>query len=259
MDILSLYLTCWLTLLGAAAGSFFACTADRLAAGEGLPRGRSRCDHCGHLLGVPDLIPVFSYLLCRGRCRYCGSRIPFRCLAAELAGALLYAGLSLTFGLTLELVMWLILGSLLLLLSLIDWRMSILPDQLLLAAAVNRLLFVFLLKQPPVEALKAMTVGALSVSLPLLILSLVMDHLLKKDTLGGGDIKLLFVMGLYLSWMEMVLLLLVGCLLALIWAAFAARKGLQQSIPFGPFLSAGWLVVLLFGRTWIQWYEHLLR
>lgn len=253
--VLRLYLALWLALTGAAAGSFLNCAADRGA----LPTGRSRCDCCGHTLRAGDLIPVVSYLLRRGRCAYCGGRIPVRCLAAELAGAVMFAGLGLRLGFRLELVMQLVLGSLLLLLSLVDWARHVLPDRLLLAAVANRLVFFFLLREEPGETLAVMALGAFSVSLPLLLLSLAMDALLQKETMGGGDIKLLFVLGLYLSWMEMVLLLFTGCVLALLWAAGPGRRGGGERIPFGPFLAAGWLVVTLFGGPLVQWYQSLLR
>lgn len=252
--LLQLYLAFWLALLGAVMGSFLDCAALR----GGIPKGRSHCDHCGHVLGAGDLIPVFSYLVRRGRCRYCGGAIPAQCLVSELAGAVLFAALGLKFGLDVELVMQLVLGSLLLLLTLIDWRTHTLPDCLLLAAAANRLLFLFIQKQPLKETLTSMAVGALSVSLPLLLLSLVMDRLLQKESMGGGDIKLLFVLGLYLNWFEMLLLLFVGCVLALVWALGPGKKRSDQEIPFGPFLSAAWLVVILFGTSWSQWYLGLL-
>lgn len=257
--LLQLYLAVWLAVLGAAMGSFTACAADRFADGQPLVRGRSRCDSCGHVLAARDLIPVLSFLLCGGRCRYCGARIPSRCLFAELTGAVLFAALGLRYGLQPTLAMQMIAGGVLLLLSLIDWRTHMLPDKLLLVLAANRLLFVFLLRQPLGETLARMAVGALSVSLPLLALSLVMDHLLQKDTLGGGDIKLLFVLGLYLSWLEMVLLLVVACVLALFWVAAAGKKALSRpEIPLGPFLAAAWLVVTLFGAQWTAWYLSLL-
>ena len=254
--LLQLYLALWLAVLGAAAGSFLCCCADRYAAGEGLlPTGRSRCVACGHVLGAGELIPLFSYLLSRGRCRRCGGAIPRRCFAAEILGAASFAALGLRFGLSPVLGRELVLGSLLLLLGLIDWTVRLLPDKLLLAAAVNRLVFLLLLREPPGEALPRMVLGAFSVSLPLLLLSLAMDRLLKRDTLGGGDIKLLFVLGLYRTWAEMLLLLFAGCLLALLWAAGKKGKG---EIPFGPFLALAWLLVTLFGTPLIQWYMGLL-
>lgn len=254
-QLIQLYLIFWLSLLGAVMGSFFDCAAVR----GGLPKGRSRCDCCGHELGARDLVPVFSYLLHRGRCRYCGGAIPVRCLVSELSGAVLFAALGWKFELSLELVMELILGGVLLLLALVDWTSRTLPDRLLLAAGVNRLVFLVLLRQPLGETLISMAVGAFSVSLPLLLLSLLMDHLLQKETMGGGDIKLLFVLGLYLNGLEMLLLLFVGCVLALTWALGPGRKNASGGeIPFGPFLSMAWLVVTLFGPPWIQWYQGLL-
>lgn len=253
-QLLQIYLALWLALLGAALGSFLCCAADRGT----LPTGRSRCDDCGHTLGARDLIPIFSYIASRGRCRHCGGAIPTRCLTAEVVGAAGFAALGLKFGPSPELVMQLILAALLLLLSLVDWTAYILPDKLLLAAAVNRLVFVLLLREPLEEALPQMALGAFSVSLPLLLLSLVMDALLKKDTLGGGDIKLLFVLGLYLSWLEMLLLLALACVLALLWAAGPGRRRAGGEIPLGPFLAAAWLAVTLFGAPLIQWYLSLL-
>ena len=110
-QILQLYLALWLGVLGAVLGSFLDCAAGRYAAGAGwIPAGRSRCGHCGHVLGPADLVPVFSFLLRRGKCRHCGGPIPRECLAAEAAGAALFAALALKFGPCPELVMWLLLG-----------------------------------------------------------------------------------------------------------------------------------------------------
>ena len=242
--LLQLYLTLWLALLGAVLGSFLCCAADR----GGLPRGRSCCDHCGRSLGAGELIPVVSYLHSRGRCRHCGGAIPGHVLGAEVAGAVGFAALAWRFGPCPELVMWLILAALLLLLSLIDGKEHLLPDKLLLAAAVNRVVFLFLLGQPLPETLKTMALGSLGIAL-------VMDKVLGRESLGGGDIKLLFVLGLYLSLLEMLLLLVAACLLALVWA-LGRGKG---EIPFGPFLAGGWLAVVLFGAPLLSWYQSLLR
>lgn len=252
------YILFWLAVLGAVAGSTLDCAAWRLTHGESVWHGRSHCGACGHVLGVPDLIPVFSYLLQKGRCRYCKASIGAECLVAELAGAVLFAGLGLRFGLCLELIMWLVLGCILLLLSLIDWNVCLVPNKLLLAAAVNRVLFLFILGQPLGEALLSMFIGGLSVSLPLLLIVLVMDRLIGRETMGGGDIKLLFVIGLYMDWMQMALLLLVGCVLALAGALALLRKGRNASIPFAPFLALAWFLVLVSGDPLLDWYRALL-
>lgn len=246
------YLAFCVALLGAAMGSFLACAADR----HGLPTGRSRCDSCGHVLGLRDLVPLFSFLLSRGKCRYCGAPIPLSCLAAEGLGALAFGALTLRFGPSPQLGMLLGAAALLLLLSLIDWKEHILPDRLLLVLGVWRLFWAVLLGENWRETLPTMLLGALSVSLPLLVLSLVMDRLLGKETMGGGDIKLLFVLGLYQSWLQMILLVFCACVLALLFAALGKSRG--KEIPFGPFLAMGWLVVTLWGEGWVQWYLSLL-
>ena len=135
------YLAFCMALLGAAMGSFLACAVDR----HGLPTGRSRCDSCGHVLGLRDLVPLFSFLLSRGKCRYCGAPIPLSCLAAEELEALAFGALTLRFGPTPQLGMLLGAAALLLLLSLIDWKEHILPDRLLLVLGVWRLFWAVLL------------------------------------------------------------------------------------------------------------------
>lgn len=292
-DFLTVYLACWLALLGAVIGSFLDCAAWRRAHGESVLRGRSHCGSCGHVLGARDLIPVFSYLCSRGRCRYCGAKIPGDALAAELAGAAVFAGCALKFGPAPELAMWLVFASILLLLSLIDHAQRVLPDGLLALAAANRLIFWLILERSPGQ-LAQMLIGACSVSVPLLFVVLIMDRVLGRETMGGGDIKLMFVLGLYLSWQEMILVLLAACVLGIavgLSGLFARKRedgqrtaadsphpqekvsaqehgdgqessGPQedaQGIAFGPCIAAAAALVLLFGQPVIDWYAGLLR
>jgi prepilin signal peptidase PulO-like enzyme (type II secretory pathway) len=254
---LTIYCLFWLAVLGSVAGSTLDCMAWRYVNGESPLKGRSHCGSCGHVLGVRDLIPIVSYLAGGGTCRYCGEKIPSECLVAELAGVLVYVSLGIHFDISMELLMWLIAGSILLLLSLIDWHVQLLPDQLLMAAIVNRILFMFILGQPLGQTAIRMLTGAFSVSLPLLVIVLIMDKVVGRETMGGGDIKLLFVLGLYMTWMQMFLILLAGCLLALVAAVWMKQKRPDGAISFGPFLAIAWLIVLLFGDPLIQWYLSL--
>ena len=255
---LTIYLALWSGVLGAVLGSFFDCTAARYAAGAGwLPRGRSRCDACGHTLAAADLIPIVSFLLRRGRCRYCGGRIPADCLWAELAGAVAFASLALRFGPTLELPMWLLLAAALLAAALVDARVHEIPHAPLAFAGAVRLVFLLLLREPLAPTLRDMALGALPVPLGLLLLSLLLDRVLGRESLGGGDVKLLFVLGLYLTWAEMLLLLLAACVLGLCWAL---RPGADRTAPmaFGPFLAAAGLLTVLVGQGLLAWYLGLL-
>ena len=255
---LTLCLALWAGVLGAVLGSFLDCAAGRYAAGAGwLPRGRSQCAACGHVLRAPDLIPVVSFLLRRGRCRYCGAPIPADCLWAELAGAGMFAGLTLRFGPAPELVLWLLTAAALLAAALVDASTHEIPHGPLLFAAAARVLFLFLLKQPLLPTLRDMALGALAVPGALLLLALAMDKVLGRESLGGGDIKLLAVMGLGMGWAEMLLLLLCACVLGIAWAL---RPGGDRAAPlaFGPFLTAAWALTAVFGQGLVAWYMGLL-
>ena len=169
-------------------------------------------------------------------------------------GALLFAVFFVKFGVSPPLFLWLIFGSLLLLLSLIDCFQRRLPDGLLAAGVLNRLCFFFLTHEPA-ERLPGLLVCALSFSVPLLLLVLAMDRLLGKQTMGGGDIKLIFVLGLYFDQTQMLLLLFLACALALagIIRDVVTGAGTKEArrFPFGPCLSMAAFFVALSGQPYI--------
>lgn len=251
--IITAYLCFWLAVLGAVLGSFLDCAASRRAAGDAHPlRGRSRCGACGHTLGAADLVPVCSFLLRRGRCKYCGARIPGDCLAAELAGAAALVCVGARFGLTPELGQWLLFAALLLALSLEDAFRRLIPDRLLVALAVNRAVWFFVLGQGAAEALAVLP--ACAVPAALLVLVLLWERRAGREVMGGGDIKLLFVLALYLGWAQLLAALMAACLLGLAWAALVRRK---KELPFGPFLAAGALLTVCFAGPVLEWYFGL--
>lgn len=251
----TIFLCFWLAVTGAVLGSFLDCCISRMAAGDEHPfGGRSRCDSCGHTLRAFDLIPVFSWLFLKGKCRYCGKKIPPDCPVSELAGAVAFAGLGLRFGPTLELGQWLVLAGVLLALSLTDLAKRIIPDRLLIFAAVNRVVWFFVMDgwgSALLTALKACAVPA-----ALLGLVLLLEKLSGREVMGGGDIKLLFVLALYLSWAQLLLTLLAGCLFGLVWAVLTGRKK-GTVLPFGPFLAAGAIAVICCGDPLLKWYFGL--
>lgn len=254
-QILTAFLCFWLAVLGAVLGSFFLCAVSRWAAGtKDMFSGRSRCDSCGHTLGAPDLIPVLSFLLRRGRCKYCGEKIPRDCLWAELAGALALGLVGWRFGPALETGQWAVWGALLLALSLADCARRIIPDKLLLALAANRVVWFFVLGHGASQALD--TLLACAVPAALLALVLLWEKLAGREVMGGGDLKLLFALALYLTWPQLLLTLLSGCLLGLLWAAAAGHKR-ADVLPFGPFLASGALLTACFGAPLLDWYFGL--
>ncbi|MEG1917183.1 MAG: prepilin peptidase [Oscillospiraceae bacterium] len=252
------YCLCVTALLGLVLGSFCNCMAWRLAHGESVARGRSHCAVCGHTLGATELIPLLSYLLQRGRCRHCGKKISPRYPAVELLLAVALVLLVLRHDFTVTALRFGLFTCVLLVLALVDLDTGELPDSLLLAGIANFLLFLPW-GEHPLTALLTGVLSGLSVSLPLLLLSLLMDRLLKKDSMGGGDIKLFFVVGLYFDWKVNLLTLIFACLLGILFPFVSRiRTGEGESaFPFGPAIAAAALVSMLVGQPLIAWYLSL--
>ena len=167
---------------------------------------------------------------------------------------LFYSGKSALLILAFPLMQWLIWWAILLALSLADAAKRIIPNGFLIALAANRVLWFFLRREEwsvGLDVLKAFIVPAV-----LLVLVLLAEKLLKREVMGGGDIKLLFALALYLTWTQLMLTLLAGCLAGLVFAAIARRKR-GTPMPFGPFLAAGALAVVCFCDPLIQWYFGL--
>jgi leader peptidase (prepilin peptidase)/N-methyltransferase len=244
-------------VLGAALGSFLHCAAYRIARGESFVAGRSRCPACGHALSAIDLIPLLSWLFLRGRCRHCGARIPARYFLAELFFAALTAAVLLRFGLTVEALRNELFLCALFLVSLVDWEISEIPDGALLFAAAVWLLALPLLWTGWADALLHLAAG-LVYGAGILLLSLAMDRILKKESLGGGDVKLLAVIGLYLGFLPTLFALILACLLGLAQALVMKKNG-GAHFPFGPALSAAAAVLLFFGQPLTGWYLGLFR
>lgn len=251
--LLTIYLCVWLFVAGAVLGSFLDCAMWRWAHGEAMFRGRSHCGSCGKTLSPRELVPVLSYLFSRGKCRHCGAKIPAECLWAELAGGVGFVCFGVKFGLSLELAQWLILGALLLAVALTDGAKQIIPDRLLLAMAVNRIVWLFALRQPLWDTVKGMLISCL-VPAALLAFVLLAEKVMKKEAMGGGDVKLLLALALYLSWPELLLTLLGGCLLGILGAALGKRRG---ALPFGPYLAAAAVLAACFGGPLVGWYLSL--
>lgn len=257
--VTKIYLIAVCALLGLVMGSALNCLAYRIAHKEKWSGGRSRCPDCGHTLKAADLIPLFSYLFLKGRCRYCGKKISPRYPIAEAMLAVIYVSLLLRYDLSLETVQLVILCSCLFCLSLVDLDIQIIPDRFILIPIVCRLLYHLVMNGFTMAALSAIWYSlwhGLLTGGAVLALSLIMDKVLGKDSMGGGDIKLLFVLGLYFDLPCIFLLVLAACIIGIVLAmSLGAKKGI--AFPFGPALAlAGWLTLLV-GKPITGWYMSL--
>lgn len=242
-------------LLGLVMGSAMNCLALRLAAGEKWSSGRSRCPSCGHALGAGELVPVMSWLVQGGKCRHCGAPISKRYPLTEAGMAVLYGSVLLRFGLTWDTVSALVLVTCLMALALVDLDTQEIPDVFLIVPAVVRL-GQLVLACGFTAALWAQVWPALALGGAVLVLSLVMDKVLGKESMGGGDIKLLFVLGLFMDFPCCVLLVILACVVGLVLAfTLGARRGV--AFPFGPAIAAAAWLVLMIGEPVTAWYLGL--
>lgn len=254
-----IYCVCVAAVFGAAMGSFLNCAAWRIAHKQSFLKGRSRCPACGHTLSAIDLVPLLSWLLLRGKCRYCGAKVSIRYFLTELLMAAITVLCLLRFDLTVLCLRNYVFLCCLFCLSLVDLEDYTIPDGCLLISAA-----VWLIAQPLVghgwkEALLRL-LAAVVFGGGLLLLSLLMDRILKKDSLGGGDIKLFFVVGLYLGFASTLFSLLLACVLGLLFAILRKRSGNEEGeqIPFGPSIATAAAVMLLFGDPMVRWYLGLI-
>ncbi len=242
-------------VLGAVMGSFLNCAAWRLVHGESVLRGRSHCAVCGHTLGAADLIPIFSYLALKGKCRYCGEPISPRYPAAELICAAAYGTVLLRYDVTWACLRYLVLLSVLLMGALVDLEDGWIPDRVSVVAAVCYVPLALL--EGGGELLLFGVLSALAILLPMLLIVALMEKRMKTEAMGGGDLKLFAVLGLFFGWQQGTFLVLVSCALGLAGMAATGRLARRTRTPFAPVLYLSAWITALVGEPVTEWYLGL--
>lgn len=252
MTDLTLLTTFTAAFFGLIIGSFLNVVAIRLLKGESISYPPSHCVNCQHRLYPIDLVPVFSYLLLMGRCRYCKERISWTYPIGELAAAVAFGVTAWRIGYQPELLAGLLLASILIVIVQTDLRAMIIPDKVVffgIGAAVLIRLFVHPL---PLWSYLAAFVAGGGILLLLAVVS--------KGGMGGGDIKLFAFIGLILGLPLTLLALFVSAILGTLYGLLLIllkKFKRRTAIPFGPFLSIGSLLSYLWGTGLIDFYVRL--
>ncbi len=249
----SIYFIFLAAVMGLVMGSFCNAWGWRIVHHESISRGRSHCPECGHVLSPIDLFPLLSWLMLKGRCRYCHAPISARYPITETVSMLMYVSILLRYGFTLDTIRFIILGSLLFTASLVDIDIMEIPDSLLVLAALASLMRL----SQGFSVLFDMVTGFAAISVPLLIVVLIAEQILKRPAMGGGDIKLIAVLGLHFGALKTLLLLVIACFVGLA-AAFASGKLKGREFPFGPSIAIAAWIVMLIGDSAAAWYLGLL-
>ncbi len=247
-----------LFIIGTVLGSFFNVVIYRVPRGESVVRPPSACPACGTRLRWSDNIPILGYVFLRGRCRYCGDRISSRYIVVEfLAGALpvlLYSH----FGWGREFLVYWPLSYVLLVLSFIDLDHRILPDKVTVPGMLVGLVVAPLAGITGFwESLIGLVVGGGA----LYLIAVLGELILKKESMGGGDIKLAAMLGAFMGWKLVLVGLFVAFFIgAVVGTAVIASKpkDWDRAIPFGPFIALGAVLALLWGETAFTWYSGFL-
>ncbi len=240
-------------LLGVAVGSFLNVCIDRLPANESLISPPSRCAACQKRLSVIELVPVFSYLWLRGRCRNCRAAIPGRILWVEVSAGAVFAFLYWNYGLSAELAVVAFYFCLLLVLMVIDLEYHLILNKIVYPSAVIALLLsIFLAELEVVPSIASAAAGG-GIGLVIFLLILVVS----RGGMGWGDVKMVALIGIVLGYpllfVALLLAVISGGLIAAILMILKA-KSRKQGIPFGPFLSLGTMATLLWGTDILDWY-----
>ena len=239
-------------LFGICIGSFLNVVIFRVPAGESIVTGPSHCMRCGRRLKWTEMVPIFSFLVLRGRCAGCGEKISPQYPLVEAANGLLWVFLFWRFDLSWQALLACLFVSALLALSVIDARTGEIPlginlAILVLAAAATALDF----SNWPTHV-----IGLFAVSVPLLLVWIVT----KGAGVGGGDIKLLAAAGLLLGWKLLLFAVVAGCIAAVcVHIPRMALKKAGRALAFGPYLSFGMFLALVRGESIINWYLSLLH
>ncbi|MEN6434113.1 MAG: prepilin peptidase [Smithella sp.] len=245
-------MNCFAFIFGAAIGSFLNVCIFRLPAETSIVKPRSQCPHCKHPLRYYDNIPLINFFFLRGKCRDCGEAISWRYPLVELITALLALLLFLKFGLTLSFLIYFIFTAVLIVITFIDLDHQIIPDILTLPGIpIFFLAAIFLVKIPWREALIGLLIGGGV----LLAIAFVYELLTKREGMGGGDIKLLAMIGGFLGWKSLIFVLLFssfsGAIVG-ITAMIIKKQDMKYAVPFGPFLSAAAVAYLFWGDSFMR-------
>ena len=246
-------------IFGSCIGSFLNVCIYRLPASQSIVHPRSKCPECDNLIAFYDNIPLLSYLWLKGRCRHCRVRIGLRYPTVELLGGLFALATYLKFGLSIDALIYFAFIASMLVVTFIDLDHRIIPDVITLPGIPICFAASFALPSMNFkEALLGILVGGGSLFLVAWIYSLIT----KKEGMGGGDIKLLAMMGGLVGWQGVAFTIFVSSLVGTL-SGFAvmlqSRKGMKLAIPFGPFLAIGAITYIFFGTRLINWYFNMLR
>lgn len=237
-------------------GSFYNVVGYRLPNDMSVVKPSSHCPNCNHKLGPLELIPVFSYIFQGAKCKSCKEKIAIFYPTMELLTGLLFALSYYVFGYTYEFLIALVVVSILVIIIISDFKYYIIPDELIITSLIIISIVIFLNDGIVSLGLSILnSIGAFSFTY---LIMLIGDFVFKKESMGGGDIKLMAVIGLTIGCLNSILVFVFSAFLALPCAILVLLKNKEHIIPFGPFIALSFTILYFVGIDFYLFFENLM-
>ncbi len=241
MDI---YISVILFIFGIILGSFYNVLATRLPQNKSIIKPGSHCVFCNKELKWYENIPLVSYILQKGKCRHCKEHIPYDIFISELATGILFVFSYLYFGISYNFFIMLILSSLCIIIFISDFKYMIILDSPLVISGI--LILILKVVYYGYKAIIPTLLSGIITFLIMLLVGFVGKKMYKREALGGGDIKLSFIIGMVLGVQLSMVSLIFSTFLALPYALATIVLKKDSEVPFGPFIASSLFIVFLY-------------
>ena len=244
-------------IVGTIFGSFYNVVGTRIPNNLSIVKPGSHCEYCNHELSWYELIPIFSYIFLKGKCKSCHHKLSIFYPFTEIATGLLFLVSFHSFGFSLDLLTSLTLVSTFIIIIVSDINYLIIPDRFIIIPSIL-IIIIDLFNIGLLNTIIQIGYGILGFTLMYLVM-LLGNKLFKKESLGGADIKLMFLIGLVLDPMLLIVVLFLASFIALIPSVYLLIKNKEHVVPYGPFLMIGLLIVYFTKLNIIEIFEKILK
>jgi len=231
-------------VFGLVFGSFFNVVGYRLPKNMSLVTPSSHCTSCKHKLTPIELVPVFSWLFQGGKCKNCGSKISIFYPIFEISTGIIFAAIYHVFGLSIDTLIALVFASMILIIIISDILYMIIPDELLIFCGAS-ILLIKIINTGFTELIPTF-INMIIPFIVMIIIKMIGDFIFKRESLGGGDIKLMLIFGMVLGWQVSLFTIGLSAFLALPISLITLKKNKSHEIPLGPYLGVAALICLIF-------------
>ena len=229
-------------IAGTIFGSFYNVVGYRIPKGESILYPSSHCTKCNHKLGPLELIPILSYIFLGGKCKNCGDKISCFYPIFEFLTGLSFSLSFIVFGLSLECLLSIVFVSMLLIVIISDYQTMIIPDSVLIVFGILIIIIKYFIVGYP--SIFYVLLDGVIAFVFMLLLKLFGDFLFKKESMGGGDIKLLGLFGIMFGYIMSIFSVFLASLIGLPVSLIILKKNKTHEIPFGPFLAVAAMIIL---------------